>query len=232
VKGRLELLDVQRCVYAARQTLLTVRHAELTSATVPRARRRDALKGQETIMNRPQLTLLPAEPTDFPTIKRELQAAFAVAVAEEMGEAPDEPIPSDADLDAALAASNAAVLHILHDDRRVGGAVVTINRETQANTLDLLFIAVGHHGRGLGKAAWSAIEAMFPDTRSWETVTPYFEKRNIHFYVNVCGFQIVEYFHDRHPDPHHSSPSGLPDDGGMFRFVKEMRSPGQSSEGT
>lgn len=25
------------------------------------------------------------------------------------------------------------------------------------------------------------------------TCTPYFEKRNIHFYVNKCGFYIVEY---------------------------------------
>jgi hypothetical protein len=189
------------------------------------------MKGQETIMDRSQVTIVPAEPADFPRFKRELQAAFAVAVPRERGEVPNEPIPSDADLDAALAASNVAVLHILRDDRRVGGAVVTINRETQANTLDLLFIAVGRHGQGLGRAAWSAIEAMFPETRSWETVTPYFEKRNIHFYVNVCGFQIVEYFHDRHPDPHHSSPTGLPEDGGMFRFVKEMRSAGQRSEG-
>ncbi|MBA4760509.1 MAG: efflux transporter outer membrane subunit [Sphingomonas sp.] len=33
VTGRLELLDAQRTVYAMQQTLLTVRHAELTSAT-------------------------------------------------------------------------------------------------------------------------------------------------------------------------------------------------------
>lgn len=33
VMGRLELLDAQRTVYAARETMLTARHAELTSAT-------------------------------------------------------------------------------------------------------------------------------------------------------------------------------------------------------
>lgn len=174
-------------------------------------------------MSRTDVTLLPAEPADFPIFKRDLQAAFAVAVVEEIGELPDGPIPSDADLDGALAAPNAIVLHILHNDRRVGGAVVTINPDTQANSLSLLFIAVGKHGQGLGKAAWSAIEAMFPNTRSWETVTPYFEKRNIHFYVNVCGFHIVEYFHARNPDPHMPSPTGLPDDSEMFRFVKQMR---------
>lgn len=174
-------------------------------------------------MARTHVTLLPAEPADFPAFKRDLQAAFAVAVIEEMGELPDGPIPSDEDLDKTLSAPKATVLHILHDNRKVGGAVVTINRDTQANSLDLLFIAVGNHGLGLGKAAWSAIEAKFPDTRSWETATPYFEKRNIHFYVNVCGFHIVEYYHERNPDPHMPGSTGMPDDGGMFRFVKEMR---------
>jgi hypothetical protein len=31
----------------------------------------------------------------------------------------------------------------------------------------------------------AAIEALFPQSLTWETRTPYFEKRNIHFYVNV-----------------------------------------------
>ncbi|MGI9375440.1 MAG: GNAT family N-acetyltransferase [Tsuneonella suprasediminis] len=177
----------------------------------------------ETGMTQNDITLSLTDPADFPAFKRDLQAAFALAVVEEMGELPDEPIPSDADLDKALASPNAVVLHIMQDNRRVGGAVVTINRDTQANFLDLLFITVGKHGQGLGKAAWSAIEAMFPETCSWETVTPYFEKRNIHFYVNVCGFHIVEYYHERNPDPHTPSPSGLPDNSDMFRFVKKMR---------
>jgi hypothetical protein len=34
------------------------------------------------------------------------------------------------------------------------------------------------------------------------THTLYFEQRNIHFYVNKCGFSIVEFFHPGHPDPH------------------------------
>lgn len=181
------------------------------------------MQRHETMMIRTGVLLILAEPVDFPTFKRDLQAAFAVAVTEETGELPDGPIPSDADLDRAMAAPNAVVLHILHNDRRVGGAVVTINGDTHANSLDLLFIMVGNHGQGLGKAAWSAIETMFPDTQTWETVTPYFEKRNIHFYVNVCGFHIVEYYHDRNPDPHMPSPTGLPDNSDMFRFVKEMR---------
>lgn len=183
-------------------------------------------------MTQNDITLSLADPADFPAFKRDLQAAFAIAVIEESGELPDGPIPSDTDLDNAMTAPNARVLHILKDGTRVGGAVVTIDCETQANSLDLLFIAVGRHGQGLGKTAWFAIEARFPETRTWETATPYFERRNIHFYVNVCGFHIVAYHHERHPDPHMPSPTGLPDDGGMFRFLKEMRrSAGGSSKG-
>ena len=37
------------------------------------------------------------------------------------------------------------------------------------------------------------IEEKYPETKIWETCTPYFEKRNIHFYVNKCKFHIVEY---------------------------------------
>lgn len=174
-------------------------------------------------MDARDVTLEAAAPADFLAFKRALQAAFAVAVIAEFGDVPDGPIPSDSDLDSAMNAPGAVVLHILHDGHRVGGAVVTIDPVRQHNVLDLFFIVVGHHGRGLGEKAWCAIEAAFPATVSWQTATPYFEKRNIHFYVNTCGFHVVEYFHARHPDPHAPASSGLPDDADMFRFVKEMR---------
>lgn len=174
-------------------------------------------------MPRTPITLLPAQPAEFPAFKRDLQAAFALAVVEEMGCLAEGPIPSDADLDRSLNDPSAIVLHILHDDRRVGGVVVTIDRDTQANSLDLLFVKVGNQGKGLGKATSLAIEEMFPDTRSWQTLTPCFEKRNIHFYVNVCGFHIVEYHHAGHPDPNRPNEPDLPGDDGMFRFEKRMR---------
>ncbi|MBZ7978138.1 hypothetical protein AVBRAN12654_05010 [Campylobacter sp. RM12654] len=36
------------------------------------------------------------------------------------------------------------------------------------------------------------VEKTFPKTKVWTTTTPYFEIRNIHFYVNKCGFKIVK----------------------------------------
>ncbi|AXS40728.1 hypothetical protein D1F64_12520 [Breoghania sp. L-A4] len=99
---------------------------------------------------------------------------------------------------------------------------VTINTETQHNSLDFFYVRSDQLGRGIGRNAWRAIEATYPDTQVWTTHTPYFEKRNIHFYVNVCGFHIVEYHHAGHPDPRRLNEPDLPGDDGMFRFGKRM----------
>ena len=66
---------------------------------------------------------------------------------------------------------------------------------------------------------------LHPEVKVWETVTPYFEKRNIHFYVNRCGFHIVEFFNSHHPDPNDPDSADISDNqfpDGMFRFEKKM----------
>ena len=61
-----------------------------------------------------------------------------------------------------------------------------------------------------------------PETVVWELITPYFEKRNIHFYVNKCGFQIVEFFCKHHKDPTvHPRPESFHNE--YFRFEKQMK---------
>lgn len=49
-------------------------------------------------------------------------------------------------------------------------------------------------GKGYGSRAWELIEKSYPETIIWETTTPYFEKRNIAFYLKKCGFKIVDIF--------------------------------------
>ncbi len=108
--------------------------------------------------------------------------------------------------------------------KKVGGAVIRV--EGGLGDLDLLFVSPHVHGKGIGYAAWCAVEKMHPEVTVWETCTPYFEKRNIHFYVNRCGFHIVEFFNSRHPDPHDPETGGENDyggDDGMFRFEKRMK---------
>ena len=73
---------------------------------------------------------------------------------------------------------------------------------------------------------WSQIEKLHPEVKIWETITSCFEQRNIHFYVNRCGFHIVEFFNKFHPDPNMPEAyvkefdEQFPD--GMFRFEKRI----------
>ena len=115
----------------------------------------------------------------------------------------------------------------LVDGNMVGGAVVVIDNVTQHNHLHLLYVKYGIQTKGIGFLIWNQIEKLYPETKVWETCTPYFEKRNIHFYVNKCGFQIdefwCEYFKPEHPmpdDEEHNHDEG-PDE--MFRFIKVMK---------
>ena len=168
------------------------------------------------------ITLAVADDDDLTTFKKELQDAFAISVIEAFGPLPNGPIPSNDDLDTAMVAPGAVVLRILLGHQKVGGAVLTIDAGTHRNSLDLFFLSSTMHGRGLGRKAWTAIEQRYPETKVWETNTPYFEKRNIHFYVNKCGFKIVEFFGPHHPHPRRPGPNDLPDGGEGFRFEKVM----------
>ena len=109
---------------------------------------------------------------------------------------------------------------IIQDGRPVGGVVIKV--EGEYGNLELLFVSPKVHSKGIGYAAWCAVEKLHPEVKIWETVTPYFEKRNIHFYVNRCGFHIVEFFNSHHPDPNDpdAADDQFPD--GMFRFEKRM----------
>lgn len=102
----------------------------------------------------------------------------------------------------------------MQDDKVVGGVVIKIAYDH--GELDFLFISPAAHSKGIGYATWCAIEAMHPEITVWETFTPYFEKRNIHFYVNRCGFHIVEFYNEHHRDPNDKDDELFE----MFRFEK------------
>lgn len=158
------------------------------------------------------ITLKPAGEEDLQDFKKRIQEAFLIAVEENFGKQ-DEPIPDDRELDEAFHASDTVVYHILQCNEKIGGAVLGIHPATQHNSLDFFFIYPKYHNEGFGQAAWKAIEEKYPDTEVWETVTPYFEKCNIHFYVNKCGFKIVKFWNEYYPEPNELSEQiecGLP----------------------
>ena len=167
------------------------------------------------------VTLAPLAPDDRERFVLDNQEAFLYGATVEFGMRDNHfeeggEIISRATIEAAIDREGAEAWRILADGEKTGGVVVQLDRARHRGELALLFVAPRLHGRGIGQAAWRAVEAMRPEIRVWETMTPYFERRNIHFYVNRLGFHIVEFFCERHPDPRDAGPDG----DGMFRFEK------------
>ena len=158
---------------------------------------------------------------DISKFKKIMQEAFQYGYESIYGKS-DEPILPDKDIEDNLKNENSYAYEMIENDDIIGGAIVTIDEETNHNHLDFLFVKVGVQSKGIGQAIWRKIEKLYPNTKVWETCTPYFDKRNIHFYVNRLGFHIIEFFNEKNPDPNMQLDCYKEDDG-MFRFEKEMK---------
>lgn len=159
---------------------------------------------------------------DILEFKQNIQEAFQKGFEDKFGKT-EETILPEKDIEESLNAKGSVAYKAVLDGETVGGVIVSIDIETQHNHLDLLYVKRGTQGKGVGKKIWFEIEKLYPHTKIWETCTPYFEKRNIHFYVNVCGFHITEFFNQKHPMP--NTPDDFIGDGneGMFEFKKIMK---------
>lgn len=160
---------------------------------------------------------------DVKQFKCDMQKAFQEAFERKYGAA-KEPVLPEKDIDHALKSKGAVAYKAVTEGSLVGGAIVLIDDQTQHHHLDLLYVRHDRQGEGIGAEIWFEIEKRYPKAKVWETCTPYFDKRNIHFYLNVCGFQIVEFFNEHHIMP--DAPEGFIGDGGegMFVFRKQMKS--------
>lgn len=118
--------------------------------------------------------------------KEDMQIAFQQSAVEGFG-AINEQILPESHIDRSLNAEGSVAYEAVVGGELVGGAIVVIDKKTQHNYLDFLYVKNGIQSKGIGQAIWKAIEKLHPETNVWETCTPYFEKRNIHFYVNKCG---------------------------------------------
>lgn len=164
--------------------------------------------------------LLPVSQKDLTDYKKHMQEAFQKGAAAEFADLDTEILPEE-DIDRSLNTKGAIAYKAILDDEMVGGAIVVIDEKTRHNHLDFLYVKYGIQSRGVGQLIWKEIEKLNSATKIWETVTPYFEKRNIHFYVNCCGFHIVEFFNPQHKDP--NTPEDIVGGDYFFRFEKEMK---------
>ncbi len=171
------------------------------------------------------MRLLSVEEKDLPQFKKDMQEAFQLGAMEgDYDGDPGEQILPEEDIDHSLSGEGAAAYKAVDESgAMLGGAIVAIHEKTGRNHLDFLYVKHGIQSKGVGRFIWSELEKRYPETKVWETCTPYFEKRNIHFYVNVCGFHIVHYYNHHHPDPNCPEDFTGSDEGGMFGFEKDMQ---------
>ena len=152
------------------------------------------------------ISLVPLQENDREQFILDNQSAFKYGAQEEFGmrdercEEGDEVI-SRGTIERSIDDENAETFRIVLNGEIVGGLVLSIDKEARKGDLELLFVNPDVHSKGIGQAAWKAVEQMHPEIKSWETLTPYFEKRNIHFYVNRCGFHIVEFWNKHFHGP-------------------------------
>lgn len=171
-----------------------------------------------------EIKLVPLHPDDRERFILDNQEAFNYGALEEFGLRDDYfeedgEIISRKTIEQCIDGGNA--YRIVCDGQKLGGVILKISGDH--GELEILFVSPKAHSKGIGYAAWCEVERMFPQVKVWSTITPYFETRNIHFYVNRCGFHIVEYFNSRHPmsnEPDSGVDEQFPD--GMFRFEKRI----------
>ena len=180
-------------------------------------------------MRKAVVTLVPLTEEDRESFIMDNQQAFKYGATEEFGMRDNHfeeegEIISRATIEHAI--DHGEAYRIISDGEKAGGVILRV--KGNRGDLGILFVNPDVHSRGIGYAAWCAVEKMHPEVDVWETMTPYFETRNIHFYVNRCGFHIVEFFNPHHPEPNNpdegqyeEEEGGMMD--GMFRFEKRIR---------
>lgn len=155
---------------------------------------------------------------DLPQFKLAMKVAFNKGAERGLGKISD--VLPDEDIDASLNANGAVGYKAIVNTKMVGGAIVRIDEVTQHNSLDFLYVDYDSQNQGIGYQIWLALEKRYPKTRIWETCTPYFDKRNIHFYINRCGFKATKFYNESYSN--HNCNEDEDNSSLMFEFEKTM----------
>lgn len=169
------------------------------------------------------MKLIELKKEDVLNFKKLMQEAFQYGF-ESYTKQKEEQVLPDEDIDNSLKDINGQAYEMIDDNGDIlGGAIINVNPNTQINHLDFLFVKVGIQSKGIGQAIWASIESLYPKTIKWITCTPYFDVRNIHFYVNKLKFHIVSFWNKYYPDPHSPDSYEGEENEGMFEFEKVMK---------
>ncbi|ORX75202.1 hypothetical protein BCR32DRAFT_329906 [Anaeromyces robustus] len=153
------------------------------------------------------VSLIPLEENDREQFIIDNQKAFKYGATEEFGMR-DNHVNSDGEIisrktiERCINKNNSETYRIMLNEEKVGGVIISINKEKKRGELEILYVSPEFHSKGIGYTTWCLIEKMHPEIKIWETITPYFEKRNIHFYVNRCGFHITKFYNEYYKQKH------------------------------
>lgn len=163
------------------------------------------------------------EPQEIDLLKNEMKKSFTQGVIDRFGNPSAAPIPSDSDITKVLNDSCCDIFIITADSAPAGAAIIK-HEPNHRYSLELFFIFKDFLNKKIGSAAWQEIEGNYPDAEAWETCTPYFERRNIHFYLHKCGFKITDFFSEYHKEEHDLTEKFKDvNTSGFFRFEKIMK---------
>ena len=124
-------------------------------------------------MKNTKVTLVPLEESDREQFILDNQWAFKHGALMEFGER-DDHIDDDGEIisrrtiERSIDDADNEAYRIVFDGRKVGGVVLKIDKETNRNELELLFVSPEEHSQGIGYGAWCAVEALHPETEVWE----------------------------------------------------------------
>ncbi len=178
-------------------------------------------------MNNAKIKLMPLSKSDREQFILDNQEAFKYGAMIEFG-LRDQHIDDEGEIISRETIENciddekSETYRIMLDEKAVGGLILKIDNKTHHNYLEILFVSPNVHSKGIGYRAWQEVEKLHTETLIWETCTPYFEKRNIHFYINKCGFSAVEFFCEYNPDPNAPNDENTEGPDEMLRFIKVM----------
>ncbi|WP_295156527.1 GNAT family N-acetyltransferase [uncultured Brachyspira sp.] len=136
------------------------------------------------------------EKKDICIFKNKLQESFIFGAKMYFGENIEDKVPEEKDIEESLSIDEVHPYHLILNNEKVGGAVIETNDKTNNNELHFFFIYPEYQNKKIGYSSWKAIENKYPQTKTWICYTPYFEKRNINFYVNKCGFCITAFYNE------------------------------------
>lgn len=95
------------------------------------------------------------------------------------------------DLKSVINDSKYTALCIYDDQTFIGGSIVE-DLGNDVFDIGIFYLTVEYQSKGIGKIALELVENYFPTAKTFRLLTPSQVIRNTVFYVNKCGYKIVE----------------------------------------